>query len=154
MLLGDILKSIGKSEQADHVDIFTIPDVLDLIASQGKMIDKGVAESSAKVALWSLPSTLFGGKFGDEVVSRIAQHVRRFSKYPTDRFKISISKIRLENWCTTGASLGSRKELLVARGLNLTLSCLITFVSDFEAILPISSTAHLITGCSRLVKVG
>jgi len=52
----------------DNLDIATIPEVIDLIDSQGKMIEKGVEESSAKVSLWQLPDSLSGGKFGNEII--------------------------------------------------------------------------------------
>ena len=68
MLLKDIQKHLSRSEQLDNLDIATIPEVIDLIDSQGKMIEKGVEESSAKVSLWQLPDSLSGGKFGNEII--------------------------------------------------------------------------------------
>jgi len=68
LLLKDIQKHLSRSEQLDNLDIATIPEVIDLIDSQGKMIEKGVEESSAKVSLWQLPDSLSGGKFGNEII--------------------------------------------------------------------------------------
>ncbi|KAH8084690.1 Dbl homology domain-containing protein, partial [Filobasidium floriforme] len=69
LLLKDILKHLTRTDQSDNLDIFTIPEVVELIDSQGKLIEKGVEESSAKVSLWQLPDSLSGGKFGKEIVN-------------------------------------------------------------------------------------
>jgi hypothetical protein len=66
--LKDILKHLKKTEQPEHLDLVTIPDVIELIDQQGKLIEKGVEESEAKVALWQLPDSLSGGKFGSEII--------------------------------------------------------------------------------------
>lgn len=68
LLLNDILKMLNKTEQYENADLFTIPQVTELIAEQGKAIDKGVSVAEAKVELWHLPDTLIGGKFGETVV--------------------------------------------------------------------------------------
>lgn len=57
-----------RTEQTDNIDLVTIPEVVELIDMQGKLIEKGVEESEGKVNLWQLPDSLSGGKFGNEVV--------------------------------------------------------------------------------------
>lgn len=69
MQLESILSTLEKLEYYDHTDAITLPQVVELIGSQGKTINKAVKEMEPKVRLKSLPSQLFGGKFGDNAVS-------------------------------------------------------------------------------------
>lgn len=82
LLMNDILKMLKKTHQVENPDMFTIPMVTELIAEQGKAIDKGVSISESKVDLWLLAETLIGGKFGDTVVSpELCQPAKRMSTH-------------------------------------------------------------------------
>jgi len=113
LLLKDILKHLTRTDQAENLDIFTIPEVVELIDSQGKLIEKGVEESSAKVSLWQLPDSLSGGKFGKEIVNdldltnpmRELVHKGRLLRQPEGTITASWSELHallFNNFCTYG----------------------------------------------------
>lgn len=71
LLLKAILKETTKTELPDHPDISTIPQILDLVATLAKAIDKATAINDAKVKLWQLKTSLDGGKFGPHAVKEL-----------------------------------------------------------------------------------